>query len=190
MHIEAIYNNLLATNISRLGPFKKLTARGICGNCVSLWGPPHVANTQLYNWNLVRGKKSHLSASSHPSPPGVCVCWANSWRSEFPPTVFQQFIQLHRTEDLCHRLQYVSLIRWGFFCRKPLAAGSHDWPPAPLGWKLAYAWNTITVENNRNWAKLLLHDVYFHSQWDPQIHNNHGCKTTICWFSWTCNESK
>jgi hypothetical protein len=53
------------------------------------------------------------------------------------------------------------LLRWGFFCRKPLAAGSHDLPPAPLGWKLANARNTVTVENNRNWAKLLLHDVYF-----------------------------
>jgi hypothetical protein len=58
----------------------------------------------------------------------------------------------------------LSLLRWGFFSRKPLAAGSHNWPPAPLGWKLTNARNATTVENNRNWAKLLLHDVYFHSQ--------------------------
>jgi hypothetical protein len=53
------------------------------------------------------------------------------------------------------------LWRQGFFYRKPSAAGSHDWLPAPLGWKLANTRNTVTVENNRNWAKLLLHDVYF-----------------------------
>jgi hypothetical protein len=51
--------------------------------------------------------------------------------------------------------------RQGFFYSKPSAAGGHDWLPAPLGWKLANARNTVTVENNRNWAKLLLHDVYF-----------------------------
>jgi len=55
----------------------------------------------------------------------------------------------------------LNLFRQGFFYREPSAAGSHDWLPAPLGWKLANARNTVTVENNRNWAKLLLHDVYF-----------------------------
>ncbi len=59
------------------------------------------------------------------------------------------------------KFAWLMVCRWGFFCRKPLAAGSHNWPPAPLGWKLAYARNTTTVENNRNWAELLLHDVYF-----------------------------
>jgi hypothetical protein len=52
------------------------------------------------------------------------------------------------------------MCRQGFFCGEPSAAGSHNWLPAPLGWKLANARNTVTVENNRNWAKLLLHDVY------------------------------
>ncbi len=80
--------------------------------------------------------------------------------------------------------------RQGFFYREPSAAGSHDWPPAPLGWKLANARNTTTVENNRNWAKLLLHDVYFIRSKIHRSTINHGCKTTICWFSWTCNESK
>ncbi len=78
----------------------------------------------------------------------------------------------------------------GFFYRELSATGSCYWLPAPLGWKLAYAGNTKTVENNRNWAELLLHDVYFIRSKDPQIHNNHGCKTTINWFSRTCNESK
>ncbi len=78
----------------------------------------------------------------------------------------------------------------GFFCRAPSATGSYYWLPAPLGWKLANAGNTKTVENNRNWAELLLHDVYFIRSKDPQIHNNHGCKTTISWFKRTCNESK
>ncbi len=63
-------------------------------------------------------------------------------------------------------------------------------PPPPLGWNLANAGNTKTVENNRNWAELLLHDVYFIRSKDSQIHNNHGCKTTINWFRRTCNESK
>ena len=49
----------------------------------------------------------------------------------------------------------------GFFNREPSATGSYYWLPAPLGWKLANAGNTKTVENNRNWAELLLHDVYF-----------------------------
>ncbi len=35
---------------------------------------------------------------------------------------------------------------------------------------------------------LLLHDIYFIRSKDPQIHNNHGCKTTINWFRRTCNE--
>jgi hypothetical protein len=47
-----------------------------------------------------------------------------------------------------------------------------------------------TVKNDRNWAEFLLHDVYFIRSQDPQIHNNHGCKTTINWFMRTCNESK
>ncbi len=78
----------------------------------------------------------------------------------------------------------------GFFYRVPSATGSYCWLPAPLGWKLAYAGNTKTVKNNRNWADLLLHDVYFIRSQDPQIHNNHGCKITINWFRRTCNESK
>jgi hypothetical protein len=78
----------------------------------------------------------------------------------------------------------------GFFYRELSAAGGYNWLPAPLGWKLANPRNTKTVEKNRNWAELLLHDVYFIRSKDPQIHNNHGCKTTISWFSRTCNESK
>ncbi len=70
----------------------------------------------------------------------------------------------------------------GFFYHALSAAGGYNWLPAPLGWKLADARNTKTVENNRNWAELLLHDVYFIRSKDPQIHNNHGCKTTISWF--------
>jgi hypothetical protein len=35
----------------------------------------------------------------------------------------------------------------GFFYREPSATGSYCWLPAPLGWKLAYAGNTRTVEN-------------------------------------------
>jgi hypothetical protein len=34
----------------------------------------------------------------------------------------------------------------GFFYREPSATGSYYWLPAPLGWKLAYAGNTKTVE--------------------------------------------
>ena len=75
------------------------------------------------------------------------------------------------------------MLRWGFFYREPSAAGGYYWLPAPLGWNLANAGNTKTVENNRNWAMLLLHDVYFIRSKNPQIHNNHGCKTTISWFS-------
>jgi hypothetical protein len=78
----------------------------------------------------------------------------------------------------------------GFLYREPSATGGYYRLPAPLGWKLANAGNTKTVENNRNWAELLLHDVYFIRSKDPQIHNNHGCKTTISWFKRTCNESK
>ncbi len=78
----------------------------------------------------------------------------------------------------------------GFFYRESSATGSYCWLPTPLGWKLAYAGNMKTVENNRNWAELLLHDVYFIRSKDPQIHNNYGCKTTISWFRRTCNESK
>ncbi len=74
------------------------------------------------------------------------------------------------------------IVSLGFFYRKPSAAGSCYWLPAPLGWKLANVGNTKTVENNRNWAELLLHDVYFIRSKDPQIQNNHGCKTTISWF--------
>ena len=77
-----------------------------------------------------------------------------------------------------------------FFFSEPSAAGGYNWLPAPLGWKLANAGNTKTVKNNRNWAELLLHDVFFIRSQDPQIHNNHGCKTTINWFRRTCNESK
>jgi hypothetical protein len=69
-----------------------------------------------------------------------------------------------------------------FFYRERSAASGYNWLPAPLGWKLADARSTKTVENNRNWAELLLHDVYFIRSKDPQIHNNHGCKTTISWF--------
>ncbi len=76
----------------------------------------------------------------------------------------------------------------GFFYREPSATGGHYWFPALLGWNLANAGNTKTVEN-RNWA-MLLHDVYFIRSRDPQIHNNQGCKTTINWFRRTCNESK
>ena len=82
------------------------------------------------------------------------------------------------------------IVALGFFYREPSATGSYYWLPAPLGWKLAYAGNMKTVENNRNWAMLLLHDVYFIRSKDTQIHNNHGCKTTINWFRRTCNESK
>ncbi len=89
-----------------------------------------------------------------------------------------------------HRLAEFILCRWGFFFSEPSAAGGYSWLPAPLGWKLANAGNTKTVQNNRNWAKLLLHDVYFIRSKDPQIHNNHGCKTTINWFRRTCNKSK
>ncbi len=80
--------------------------------------------------------------------------------------------------------------RWGFFYREPSATGGYYWLPALLGWNLANAGNMKTVENNRNWAMLLLHDVYFIRSKDPQIHNNHGFKTTINWFRRTCNESK
>ncbi len=45
----------------------------------------------------------------------------------------------------------------GFFYRELSAAGGYNWLPAPLEWKLANARNTVTVENNRNWAELLLH---------------------------------
>ncbi len=34
----------------------------------------------------------------------------------------------------------------GFFYREPSATGSYYWLPAPLGWKLANAGNTKTVE--------------------------------------------
>ncbi len=85
------------------------------------------------------------------------------------------------------RCKSVSL---GFFYREPSAAGGYYWLPALLGWNLANVGNTKTVKNNRNWAMLLLHDVYFIRSKDPQIHNNHGCKTTISWFRRTWNESK
>jgi hypothetical protein len=49
----------------------------------------------------------------------------------------------------------------GFFYRELSAAGGYYWLPAPLGWKLVNARNTKTVENNRNWAELLLHDVQY-----------------------------
>ncbi len=82
------------------------------------------------------------------------------------------------------------VLRVPFFFSEPSAAGGYNWLPAPLGWKLANAGNTKTVQNNRNWAELLLHDVYFIRSKDPQNHNNHSCKTTINWFRRTCNESK
>jgi hypothetical protein len=47
------------------------------------------------------------------------------------------------------------VVSLGFFYRELSAAGGYDWLPAPLGWKLANARNTVTVENNRNWAELL-----------------------------------
>jgi hypothetical protein len=53
------------------------------------------------------------------------------------------------------------IVALGFFYREPSATGGHYWFPALLGWNLANAGNTKTVENNRNWAMLLLHDVYF-----------------------------
>ncbi len=90
--------------------------------------------------------------------------------------------------DVC--LIFNVAVALGFFYRELSATGSYYWLPAPLGWKLVYAGNTKTAENNRNWAELLLHDVYFIRNKDPQIHNNHGCKATINWFSRTCNESK
>jgi hypothetical protein len=86
--------------------------------------------------------------------------------------------------------QIYPVVSLGFFYREPSATGSYYWLPALLGWKLVNAGNTKTVENNRNLAELLLHDVYFIRSKDPQIHNNHGCKTTISWFKRTCNESK
>jgi hypothetical protein len=47
------------------------------------------------------------------------------------------------------------------------------------------------VENNSNWVELLLHDDLLSiAVKNPQIHNNHGCTTTINWFRRTCNESK
>ena len=82
------------------------------------------------------------------------------------------------------------IVSLGFFYREPSATGGYYWLPALLGWNLANAGNTKTVENNRNWAMLLLHDVYFIRSQDPQIHNNHGCTTTINWFRRTCNKSK
>jgi hypothetical protein len=105
-----------------------------------------------------------------------------------------RFMKEKRKKDcLFSQQQHVyacTIVALGFFYRKPSATGSYCWLPAPLGWKLAYAGNTKTVENNRNWAELLLHDVYFIRSKDPQIHNNHVSKTTINWFSRTCNESK
>ncbi len=96
------------------------------------------------------------------------------------------------TESLspCSAEKVLVPVSLGFFYRELSAAGGYYWLPAPLGWKLANAGNMKTVENNRNWAELLLHDVYFFRSKDPQIHNNHSCKTTINWFSRTCNESK
>ncbi len=79
------------------------------------------------------------------------------------------------------RIRIKVSVSLGFFYRELSAAGGYNWLPAPLGWKLADARNTKTVENNRNWAELLLHVFFFLSK-DPQIHNNHGCKTTISWF--------
>jgi len=66
--------------------------------------------------------------------------------------------------DVMIKLFYICIyvgVSLGFFYRELSAAGGYNWLPAPLGWKLANARNTVTVENNRNWAKLLLHDVYF-----------------------------
>ena len=48
--------------------------------------------------------------------------------------------------DVFSNIEAVSL---GFFYRELSAAGGYNWLPAPLGWKLANARNTKTVENNR-----------------------------------------
>jgi hypothetical protein len=62
------------------------------------------------------------------------------------------------------------LVALRFFFSEPSAAGGYNWLPAPLGCKLANARNTKTVKNNRDWARLLLHDVYYHSQ--SRIHRS------------------
>ncbi len=70
---------------------------------------------------------------------------------------------------------------------------SNRWPllvPRPSWMKSGERREHENSENNRNLAMLLLHDVYFICSKGPQIHNNHGCKTTINWFRRTCKESK
>ncbi len=62
------------------------------------------------------------------------------------------------------------LCRREFFYSEFLAAGSHIQLPAPLGRNLADAWTKITAQNNRKKVLILLHDVYFYSQHDSQIH--------------------
>jgi hypothetical protein len=57
-----------------------------------------------------------------------------------------------------------------FFYSKFLAAGNRNWLPAPLECNLADAWTKITAQNNRKEVLFLLHDVYFYSQCDSQIH--------------------
>ena len=57
-----------------------------------------------------------------------------------------------------------------FFYRESLAAGSLDQLPAPLERILADTWTNITAQNNRKEVSFLLHDVYFYSQCDSQIH--------------------
>ncbi len=64
------------------------------------------------------------------------------------------------------------------------------WGVGGGGWGVGGGGGWGGKQDNRNWAELLLHDVYFIRSKDPQIHNNHGCKTTINWFKRTCNKSK
>jgi hypothetical protein len=80
---------------------------------------------------------------------------------------------------LAYRILYVcslfspycsALCRREFFYSESLAAGSHNQLPAPLGRNLADAWTKITAQNNRKKVLILLHDVYFYSQCDSQIH--------------------
>jgi hypothetical protein len=62
------------------------------------------------------------------------------------------------------------LSRVRFFFSEPSAEGGYNWLPAPLGCKLANAGKTKTVKNNRDWAELLLLDVYYH--WQSRIHRS------------------
>ena len=82
------------------------------------------------------------------------------------------------------------LWRVRFFISEPSAAGGYNWLPAPLGW----IWQTQGTQNSKEQQRL----GRASSSWcllsfavkNPQIHNNHGCTTTINWFRRTCNESK